>query len=262
MKKRIISAIIALIIVIPLILLGGIYFKLLICLVGLIALKEIIDLKKAHNKLPNEMILIGSLSLISLILSNSSNLSIYYGFSYQILALITVFILVPIIFYKNDEYTSKDALYLLGTVLFLGLALNTFIIIRMRSIELLLFLISIPMFNDIFAYILGSKFGKNKMCIAISPNKTWEGSIAGLVLGSILGLVFYNAFIGSITFKIILITIILSIVGQMGDLVLSKIKRENDIKDFSNLMPGHGGILDRLDSTIFVFLTYMFLIIL
>ena len=51
----------------------------------------------------------------------------------------------------------------------------------------------------------------------------------------------------------------LSVIGQMGDLVMSQIKRENGIKDFSNLMPGHGGILDRLDSNIFVFLTYMFL---
>ena len=56
-------------------------------------------------------------------------------------------------------------------------------------------------------------------------------------------------------------TMILSCAGQIGDLVMSKIKRENDIKDFSNIMPGHGGILDRLDSTIFVFLTYMFLLI-
>lgn len=131
----------------------------------------------------------------------------------------------------------------------------------MRSFKTLLFLLIIPTFNDIFAYVIGSKFGKNKMCVSISPNKTWEGSIGGLVLGTIGGVVLYRLLLGKITFKIILITIILSIVGQMGDLVMSRIKRENGIKDFSNLLPGHGGILDRLDSSIFVFLAYMFMII-
>ena len=121
MKTRIITAVVALLIVIPLVLLGGIYFELLMCLVGALAFKEMIDLKKSHGKIPNMMIFIGLVSLLSLILSNNSNLSIYYGFSYQTLALIAVGIIVPVIFYKEEEYSSKDALYLFGTVLFLGL---------------------------------------------------------------------------------------------------------------------------------------------
>ena len=210
MKTRIITAVVALLIVIPLVLLGGIYFELLMCLVGALAFKEMIDLKKSHGKIPNMMIFIGLVSLLSLILSNNSNLSIYYGFSYQTLALIVIGIVVPVIFYKEEEYSSKDALYLLGIVLFLGLALNSFII-RMSSFKTLLFLLIIPTFNDIFAYVIGSKFGKNKMCKSISPNKTWEGSIGGLVLGTIGGVVLYRLLLGKITFKIILITIILSI---------------------------------------------------
>ena len=98
------------------------------------------------------------------------------------------------------------------------------------------------------------------MCVKISPNKTWEGSIGGLICGSLVGAIIYKLFFGKITIKIIIITIILSIIGQIGDLVMSKIKRENEIKDFSNIMPGHGGILDRLDSSIFVFIAYMFLL--
>ena len=261
MKKRIISAIVALIIVVPLVLIGGIYFKLLICLVGALALKEIIDLNKSHNKIPDLMILISLVSLLSLILFNT-NISNGGGYTYQILSLITVALIIPVVFYKDNIYVTKDAFYLLGVVLFLGLALNSFILVRMNGLELLLYLLIIPMFNDIFAYIIGSKFGKNKMCKSISPNKTWEGSIGGLVLGTIAGVTIYGLLVESITFKIILATVIFSVVGQIGDLVLSKVKRENEIKDFSNLMPGHGGILDRIDSTIFVFLTYMFMIIL
>ena len=94
------------------------------------------------------------------------------------------------------------------------------------------------------------------MCKEISPNKTWEGSIGGLLAGSVISLIFYNFLISSIDIKLVIITIILSIVGQIGDLIMSKIKRENGIKDFSNILPGHGGILDRLDSSIFVVLAY------
>ena len=94
------------------------------------------------------------------------------------------------------------------------------------------------------------------MCKEISPNKTWEGSIGGLLAGSLISLIFYNFLISSIDIKLVIITIILSIVGQIGDLIMSKIKRENGIKDFSNILPGHGGILDRLDSSIFVVLAY------
>lgn len=259
MKKRVISAIVALIIIVPLILLGGIYFQLGVCVIATLAFKEIIDLKKSHDEIPNLMIFLGLICLIFLILSNSIDASIYKGFTYQLMALMTIMMIMPIIFYKDNKYTSKNAFYLLGIIFFLGLIFNLFIIIRTRGLYTFLFLIIIPMVNDIFAYLVGMKFGKNKMCKTISPNKTWEGSIGGLVFGSVCGLVFYHFLIGKIGIKIIIVTLLLSAIGQLGDLVMSKIKRENEIKDFSNIMPGHGGILDRLDSSIFVFLAYIFL---
>lgn len=259
MKTRIISAIVALIIVVPLIALGGIYYTLGICLIAALGYKEIIDLPKSHGKIPNTMIFIGLISMLTLILCNEGT-SIYKGFTYQIIAMTSLFLIVPTVFYKEEDYSSKDAFFLLGAVLFLGLVFNAFLTIRLRNLNTFLFLLIIPMVNDIFAYLIGSKFGKNKMCVNISPNKTWEGSIGGLVLGSASGIIFYRLLIGRITLKIVIITLILSIIGQIGDLIMSRIKRENGIKDFSNIMPGHGGILDRLDSSIFVFITYIFLL--
>ena len=97
------------------------------------------------------------------------------------------------------------------------------------------------------------------MCPKISPHKTWEGFIGGLIGGSIVGLIVYSNLLGSLTFKAILVTFILSFIGQIGDLFYSKIKRENKIKDFSNLMPGHGGVLDRVDSLSFVVFAYVIL---
>ena len=111
--------------------------------------------------------------------------------------------------------------------------------------------------SDTFAYFIGCKFGKHKLCPTISPKKTVEGAIGGII-GVILSYIVLTI-IGNMYFDFnmslvywILIAIVASIVGQMGDLTASSIKRYCGIKDFGDLIPGHGGILDRFDSLIFV----------
>lgn len=110
--------------------------------------------------------------------------------------------------------------------------------------------------TDIFAYIVGKNFGKHKFS-KISPNKSIEGCVGG-ILGSVLfGILFafgFNTFLQTnFSYLIVgLIGIALSIVGQLGDFAASSIKRYVGIKDFSNLIPGHGGMLDRIDSVIFI----------
>ncbi len=110
--------------------------------------------------------------------------------------------------------------------------------------------------TDIFAYFVGKKFGKHKFT-KISPNKSIEGCIAGLC-GAVIACMIYtilcnNIWNLNINYLFILgISIFLSIVSQIGDLSASSIKRHCGIKDFSNLIPGHGGLLDRIDSVIFI----------
>lgn len=261
MKKRIISAIVALIIVVPLIILGDYFFALGVSVVAMLAYKELIDLKKSHGEYPKLMIFLGLFCLLSLVLSNYLNFSVYRGITYQVITMMLLLLLVPVIFYQNDKYTTKDAFYLIGITLLLGIIFNLFIVIRNRGLYLFVYLLIVPLVTDIFAMLGGKMFGKHKMCPKLSPKKTWEGSVVGLIGGSLVGVIFYGLLVGDFTLRIVIVSMFLSIVGQMGDLVMSKIKRENDIKDFSNIMPGHGGILDRIDSVIFVFLMYMFLLI-
>ena len=110
--------------------------------------------------------------------------------------------------------------------------------------------------TDVFAFVVGKTLGKHKFC-KISPNKTIEGCIGGILGSVIMNLVYtyiINAFFQTDIsyFSIIIIAIVLSIISQLGDWAASAIKRYVEIKDFSNLIPGHGGILDRIDSVIFI----------
>lgn len=105
--------------------------------------------------------------------------------------------------------------------------------------------------NDTFAYIVGKNFGKNKLYEQISPNKTIEGFLGGMIFSCIAGyFIFY--FTHYLNFQSWLgMAIILSIFGTLGDLIQSKFKRQAGVKDSGKLMPGHGGLFDRLDSIIF-----------
>ena len=127
--------------------------------------------------------------------------------------------------------------------------------------------------TDVFAYLFGRKFGKHRLCPEISPNKSVEGAIAGGLMGAVLGtagaylfrLVFYVpdfgvwANIGLIAL-VFVASVIISITGQFGDLIASKFKRSYEIKDYSNIFPGHGGVLDRFDSLMIAGSTFYILV--
>ena len=120
--------------------------------------------------------------------------------------------------------------------------------------------------TDVFAYVIGKKFGKHKFS-KVSPNKSVEGCIGGLI-GAIIMILIYAMICNNFLYLNIsygyamLIAIILSILSQIGDLAASSVKRYCEIKDYGNLIPGHGGMLDRIDSVIFVLPFAYFLLML
>ena len=259
MKNRIISGLIIAILFTIFYLLGGNYFVILISIVGILAYKEIIFLKKY----PNIVIILGLISFLSIMLLNSKASGAYIGINYISILLSLILLILPSLLPKYQKnYLISDAFSLFGFLTFVGLTLASLNVYMLTNKILLLYLIVIVCSNDIFAYLIGKAIGKHKFS-KISPNKTIEGCIAGNAMGLICGTLFYIIFINNSINILFLIfaTFILSISGQLGDLIFSKIKRENDIKDFSKLIPGHGGILDRLDSLLFTSLVYMILII-
>lgn len=106
--------------------------------------------------------------------------------------------------------------------------------------------------NDTFAYLGGSLFGKNKMYEKVSPGKTWEGTIIGVILCVAVGLVLNLDHTFKYSYTWPLMALFVGVFGTIGDLIESLMKRKAGVKDSGSLMPGHGGILDRFDSLLFV----------
>ena len=263
MKKRIISAIIALAIVIPLIVVGGVAFNIGVYIISLVALKELLDTKASKKQIPIFIQLIAYIFMTIILISNSKDISNVFTLDYRILAALFMAFLIPTVFYhERSKYSINDAFFLIGSLLFLGISMSLLILVRSLNLNLLIFLLLIPMATDIFAYVTGMLIGKHKLLEEISPKKTIEGMVGGTLMGVFIGAMFHHTVIDPTFSKIeiLLICTFLSLLGQYGDLVFSAIKRYFSKKDFSNLMPGHGGILDRLDSIIFVLLGFMFFI--
>lgn len=166
----------------------------------------------------------------------------------------------------NMETTFKDVAYT-----FLGICYVTLFIMFLSLIRgldngkfLIGFVILVAWSTDIFAYLIGKHFGKHHFS-KVSPKKTIEGCISGMVGAVIVGVVytsivnqFYNTGIDNYLI-VATIALILSIISQIGDFVASSIKRFADLKDYGDLIPGHGGMLDRIDSLIFIApFAYMF----
>ncbi len=102
--------------------------------------------------------------------------------------------------------------------------------------------------GDTFAYLCGGRFGRRKFAPVVSPNKTWEGALAGLVASVGVALLWSAAYRSTIDLALVAIVAVAAIAGQLGDLLESMIKRGVGVKDSSNLLPGHGGLFDRLDA--------------
>ena len=249
MKKRIIWAIILLAIVVPLIIIGQIPFAILIGLVALLVSKELTDL----YQIPNVVKILVFLALILITYNNLDGNEIYFGLNFSIISTALLLILIPIIFFHTSgRYTTKDAFEIMGFVLLMGIGLSYLIQIRDYHLTYFLLVVFIPIITDTFAYLGGTLIGKHKVT-KISPNKSWEGYIIGSLMGTFMMSTYYLVFINNASniFLVIGIILLMTIVAQIGDLFFSAIKRQHNIKDFANLIPGHGGIMDRIDSIIF-----------
>ena len=160
----------------------------------------------------------------------------------------------------NKIFKNKNYIYLIGLLILLFFFLSLLKIYNLEDYNLkFLWLILIAWLTDIGGYVFGKLFGGPKLT-KISPNKTWSGVFGSLILSQFACLIFFLDSNYILNFNIFLFQFLLSITGQIGDILMSYIKRLNDKKDTSNFIPGHGGFLDRVDGLIWIFIFGNFLI--
>ena len=250
MKKRTISAIIILLILISSLVISSKLFGIVMMIISVLGFNEFFDIKyKDKSRELKYIRWLGIISMILIVLNKT-----FYVIDTNVLILLPLIILsLPIIFYNNNKlYNINDCLYVIGIVYFLGFSFGNIIYLRDMDIFKCIFIFIIAFVTDTYAYIGGSLIGRHKLT-TISPKKTIEGSVIGTIMGVIIGSVYYYNLIGSISlFEVIVLCLFLTLLSEVGDLMFSSIKRYFDKKDYSNLIPGHGGILDRFDSVIYV----------
>lgn len=250
MKTRTITAVIALLLFLPIVIMGSWPLLVLVYLMAITGLYEILKMNRIHIfSLP------GILSLIALCMvlipqkSYSPNIAEY---QLEIIVGLALIMLSTTVVSKN-RFTFVDMGFCVLAVAYIGIGFMYFFETREAGLIYILYALLIVWLTDSGAYILGKAFGRRKLWPQISPNKTIEGSVGGTLVSVIIPIVFvsFGVMEGSL-WLLIPFTIVLSIFGQMGDLVESALKRHFDVKDSGTFLPGHGGILDRFDSFIFV----------
>lgn len=253
MKQRILTGVIAGAGFLGIIILGGHLFAAVIFIVATIAMNELLAMKQIHTFTARGFV--GFFLMWFLFIPEPYIKNEWIPFERAELFLLLLIVMLALTVLSRNKWTFDDAGFTILASVYVGYGFHFFH--YARTIEnglFFVFLILILVWStDSGAYFAGRKFGKRKLSPSISPKKTIEGSLGGVILAILMGSVFlliiplFNNWLIALLFMLTV-----SLVGQLGDLVESAFKRHYAVKDSGNVLPGHGGILDRFDSLIFV----------
>ena len=173
------------------------------------------------------------------------------------ISLMLNFLLVVYLFYTNLNFNIVEEVglrlpWITGLILlFPVLSISSFTLLyQWKNLFLIFLLLVIGM--DSGAWFFGKHLGRTPLCPQISPNKTVEGLVGGVLTSAMVGILGWNALWGEVNWQLFVLFCLLAALSQVGDLIQSKIKRQVRLKNSSNMLPGHGGIFDRMDSVLFL----------
>jgi len=256
LKTRVITALIGAPLLIAIMYLGSYYRIAIFLLLAFLALRELFIMMQAKGLTP--LVLPGYVILLL-------SLSLYSPIPYQeflfFLGIMLVVIISVIAYPKIDFASTGVSIFFAG---YCGVLLSYALRISMMEsgFMLIMFAFLLTWASDVGGYFAGSRWGKHKLAPLLSPNKTWEGAAGGILMSVIIALLFYQLFFSSsLALVFVLLGLLASAGAQFGDLFISGLKRYMGAKDSGNLIPGHGGVLDRFDSFILVVpIVYYFVI--
>lgn len=245
LKRLIVAAILLPLLYLFIMRLPSVYFFGLIILISILALWEFYSMYEVK----------GFMKVIGLIFGIAIPITFYLAHEnfFTFLTLIVIFVLVIRLFWKRKPESSlKDLGYIIIPLLYIPCLLNFQLLLREAGPEWIIFLYGTVWASDSFAFYIGKTFGKRRLYEEISPNKTVEGAIGSLMGGMAASYLFSLFLVDMEIKKMILTGIIIGISAVIGDLVESMFKRDAGVKDSSNIIPGHGGILDKIDGSLFI----------
>lgn len=245
MKQRILTGVIAGAAYLLFLWLGKLPFALIATLIAVIVFGELIEMKKIR--------LLSIPGIVGIVLTGLFTLNGYLkDLPIYDLYLIAVILLFLYMVKSHNKFNYDDLTVLIISTLYAGFGFNLFIHARQDGLVLVLFIQLLIWGTDSGAYFVGRKMGKHKLS-SISPKKTVEGSIGGIITAFVIAIIFQTVFpVFDSVVQMLYVTLIISVFGQIGDLVESAIKRFYGVKDSGHILPGHGGLLDRFDSLIFL----------
>lgn len=249
MKTRIITALGILAFIIPALYYGGWLLATLISFIIIFGGMEFLGLAPQVGSWPFIVRPLAMLSVFTTVFCPYDSLPIAIIGCWML-----VFLSIPVF---TDRFDAKDALICIAYLSFFYVFASSFKVIYEANSLYIWMIIIATYCCDTAAYFTGFLLGRHKLNPRISPKKTIEGSIGGWLFGAICSFAFaYYCIPDMMMWEMLAAAMLLPFSGQVGDLAFSAIKRCYKIKDFSNLLPGHGGVLDRLDSLIFNFICF------
>jgi CDP-diglyceride synthetase len=244
MMIKIATALVLVAVCVPPLFMGGAALKVLLLVIAFFASYEIASL--VDHKTHWLSTILNLCAIAAIAVSPDSHVSAVLAIWLSLLFLIELI---------DDQITTDSVVYPFALTSLVGLALHSVIAIyvdKRLGFKILVFVLLASILCDTGAYFFGVFFGKHKMLPRVSPNKTWEGSFGGFACGFIGALIYGLLALKTLPLSFILFgSFILPIVAQIGDLSFSSVKRRFGVKDFGNFLPGHGGVLDRVDSIVF-----------
>lgn len=249
MKTRIVTGLAILALVIPALLYGSWLLLLLISCIIILGGIEYLSLSETSNAWPIMVKPFAILSVFLVVFCPEPSLAVpLMGVGALCFFAIPVF---------SERFSAKDAFLCISFLSFFYMIASSFLNIYQANPMYIWLIIIATYCCDTAAYFTGYFLGKHKLNPRISPKKTIEGSVGGWMFGAICSFAFaYFCIPDMQIWEMLASALLLPFAGQIGDLAFSAMKRVFGIKDFSNLLPGHGGILDRLDSLIFNFISF------